>query len=248
MNGKNGMSSENGLSAKTRELLASVSTATLTMQLLKRGLRRTWMKGTRPLSPDTPRIVGEAFTLRHIPMREDLATPESFKTGLSTRQAIEAMPPGRVVVVDGRGEQGCATLGDILVTRVKIRGGVAVVTDACVRDAEGVRDVDFPVFCAGAAAPPSITGLAFVGWEEPIGCGGVAVLPGDIIVGDGDGVVVIPRGLADEVAKGAVEQERYERFALMKIAGGSTLIGVYPPGEDTLAEYEEWVKAGEPQI
>ena len=127
------------------------------------------------------------------------------------------------------------------------RGVVAAVSDGAMRDAAGVREVGLPVFCAGVAAPPSIGGLVFANWEQPIGCGGVAVLPGDILVGDGDGVVVIPRGLADEVAEASQEQERFERFVIFRVSQNDRLVGLYPPGEAALAAYQAWLDDGEPE-
>src|SRR5512139_1359862 len=173
--------------------LANVTTATLTTLLLKKGLRNLWMRGTRPLNPGQPRIVGKAFTLRFIPAREDLATPESWSKPISTRGAIEAMPPGCIAVADAMGVTDAGIFGDILCARMKKRGVAGLVTDGVVRDLEGVLGTGLPVWCDGFAAPPSVAGLTFVGWGEPIGCGGVAIFPNDIIVADQDGAVVIPQ-------------------------------------------------------
>ena len=164
--------------------LSAVSTATLTTVLLKKGLRNIWMRGTRPLQPGQPRIVGRAFTLRFVPAREDLATPESWSSPTSTRAAIEAMPPGCVAVVDAMGLTGAGIFGDILCARMRKRGVAALVTDGVVRDINGVLGTGLPVWCQGVAAPPSVAGLTFVGWGEPVGCGGVAVFPDDIVVVD----------------------------------------------------------------
>lgn len=229
------------------ERLASVSAATISMQLLKRGIRRVWMDGPRPMTPGTPRIVGEAFTLRFIPMREDIATLESYRAAGSLREAIEAMPPERVVVIEARGERGCGTLGDILVARLKVRGARGVVSDGAMRDVAEVRAVGLPIYCNGAAAPPSITELFFAGWALPIGCGGAAVLPGDVVVADEDGAVVVPRALAEEVAQDAPEQERFERFVQIRVQQGAPVLGLYPPNDQTLADYEAWLAAGEPE-
>nr|MDJ0950800.1 ribonuclease activity regulator RraA [Alphaproteobacteria bacterium] len=175
-----------------------------------------------------------------IPAREDVATRESYGAAGSIRDAIEAMPADRVVVIDARGETAAATLGDLLLARLKVRGCLGIVSDGPVRDVAGIRQVGLPVFCAGAAAPPSIAALYFVGWEQPVGCGGVAVFPGDVIVADEDGAVVVPRALADEIAADAPEQERFERFALERIQQGAPVKGTYPPDEATLAAYEAW--------
>src|SRR5579859_7628360 len=155
--------------------LESVSTATVTTILLKRGLRNVWMRGTRPLRPEQPRLVGRAFTLRFVPAREDLATPESWSSPRSTRAAIEAMPAGCIAVVDAMGVTDAGIFGDILCARMQKRGVAALITDGVVRDVTGVLQTHLPVWCQGAAAPPSVAGLTFVGWQEPIACGGVAV-------------------------------------------------------------------------
>src|ERR1700730_5022016 len=155
------------------DALKSVTTATITTVLLKKGLRNVWLRGTKPLRPDLPRVVGRAFTLRFVPAREDLATPESWSSPISTRGAIEAMPEGCVAVVDAMGVTDAGIFGDILCARMKKRGVAALVTDGVVRDLEGVLGTGLPVWCDGFAAPPSVAGLTFVGWGEPIGCGGV---------------------------------------------------------------------------
>ena len=205
------------------------------------------MAGPRPLDSAHARFVGEAFTLSFLPLREDLATLESYQQPGALREAIEAMPPGRVAVIDARGDTGCGTLGDILLLRMCQLGVVAAVSDGAVRDVRGCRAVGLPVFCAGFAAPASIGGLVFAGWEQPIGCGGVTVLPGDVVVGDEDGVVAIPRYLADEVAEAGEEQERFERFVIHRVGQNEPLVGLYPPDEATLAAYRAWLDAGEPE-
>ena len=227
--------------------LSRVTTATLSMQLLKHGLRRVWMQGPRPLDPDRKTFVGEAYTFRFLPLREDLGTPESYSRAGSIREAIEDMPPDRVAVIDARGAPGCGTLGDILVLRMAKLGALAVVSDGAMRDVAGVRAVGLPVFCSGAAAPPSIGQLVFAGWEVPVACGGVTVLPGDVVVGDEDGVIVVPRGLADEIAEVAEEQERFERFVIYRVGQGAPVLGLYPPSEETLEAYGAWLDAGEPE-
>ncbi len=235
------------LAANTLMRLGRVTTATLAMQLLKRGLRHVWMQGPRPFDPNFARFVGEAFTFSFLPMREDLSTLESYSQPGSLREGIEAMRPGQVAVIDARGEAACGTLGDILLLRMRQRGVLAAVSDGAVRDVGGVRAVGLPVFCAGAAAPPSIGGLVFANWEHPIGCGGVTVLPGDIVAGDEDGVVVIPRRLADEIAEAAEEQERFERFVIFRVSQNDPVVGLYPPNEAALAAYQAWLDAGEPE-
>ena len=222
--------------------LSRVTTATLTTILLKKGLRNVWMRGTRPLSPGHARIVGPAFTLRFVPAREDLATPASWASPISTRAAIEAMPAGCVAVVDAMGVTDAGIFGDILCARMAKRGVAALVTDGVVRDVAGVRGTGLPVWCQGAAAPPSVAGLTFVAWEQPIGCGGVAVFPNDIVVVDDDGAVLIPAALLDQVVADAVEQERLEEWIMGEVAHGAALPGLYPPNAENLARYERTKK------
>ena len=235
------------LEAETFERLRTVSTATLTMTLVKRGVRTSWLRGPVPLDRVEKRIVGPAFTIRFVPGREDLSGPESYARSPSFRDAIEAAPAGSVVVIDGCGNPHGATLGDILVARLARRGVAAAVTDAPVRDADEIRAVGLPVLSAGVAAPPSIIGLAFAGFGEIIGCGGVAVRPGDVMVCDNDGAVVVPIELAAEVAEAGTEQERFERFVQSRVKAGASVLGLYPPGDAALAAYQEWIAAGEPE-
>jgi regulator of RNase E activity RraA len=187
---------------------------------------------------DDKRIVGPAFTLRFVPAREDLATPESWSSPRSTRAAIEDMPEGCIAVVDAMGVQDAGIFGDILTARMQKRGVAALVTDGVVRDGVGVDGTGLPVWCSGVAAPASVAGLTFVGWQEPIGCGGVAVFPNDVIVVDGDGAVVIPAALVHEVAVAGVEQERLEMWIMREIEKGVPLPGLYPPNAETKARYE----------
>lgn len=224
--------------------LAGVSTATLTTVLLKNGLRNVWLRGTRPLRPEQPRVVGRAFTLRFVPAREDLATPESWSSPISTRAAIEAMPGGCVAVVDAMGVTDAGIFGDILCARLRKRGVAALVTDGVVRDVAGVLATGLPVWCQGVAAPPSVAGLTFVGWQQPIGCGGVAVFPNDVIVVDADGAVVVPAALLDQVLAAAVEQERLEAWIMREVEAGAALPGLYPPDAANKARYEAAVKDG----
>jgi regulator of RNase E activity RraA len=223
--------------AAAHAALMGVSTATITTVLLKKGLRNVWMRGTRPLSPGQPRMVGPAFTLRFVPAREDLATPESWSSPTSTRAAIEAMPEGCIAVADAMGVTDAGIFGDILCSRMARRNVAGLVTDGVVRDKAGVLESRLPVWCAGVAAPPSVAGLTFVNWQEPIGCGGVAVFPGDIIVVDEDGAVVIPQALLDEVVAHAPEQERMEAWIMGEVAKGLPLPGLYPMNAETKARY-----------
>ena len=225
------------LAAEAVEALRAVSTATLTTVLLKKGLRNVWMRGTRPIRPGQPRQVGEAFTLRFLPAREDLATPASWASPISTRAAIEAMPEGCIAVADARGVTDAGIFGDILCARMAKRAVAGLVTDGVMRDAVGVLGTGLPVWCDGIAAPPSVAGLTFVGWQEPIACGGVAVFPGDVVVADDDGAVLIPAALLDAVLAEAPEQERMEAWIMDEIARGLPLPGLYPMNEETRARY-----------
>ena len=218
--------------------LSRVSTATLTTVLLKKGLRNVWMRGTRPLQPGQPRVVGPAFTLRFVPAREDLATPESWAAPISTRAAIEAMPPGCVAVVDAMGVTDAGIFGDILCARMRKRGVAALVTDGVVRDAAGVIRTGLPGWCQGVAAPASVARLTFVAWQQPIACGGVAVFPDDIVVIDDDGAVLIPAALLETVVPIAVEQEHLENWIMSEVERGAALPGLYPPDEANRARYE----------
>lgn len=221
------------------DALRATSTATITTILLKKGIRRCWMQGPMPFfNADDKRLVGPAFTLRFVPAREDLATPESWSSPRSTRAAIEDMPEGCIAVVDAMGVQDAGIFGDILTARMHKRGVAALVTDGVVRDGAGVDGSGLPVWCSGVAAPPSVAGLTFVGWQEPIGCGGIAVFPDDIVVVDGDGAVVIPAAMVDEVAAAGIEQERLELWIMREIDKGVALPGLYPPNAETKARYE----------
>jgi len=221
------------------DTFSRVTTATFTTLLLKKGLRNVWMRGTRPLNPGQPRLVGKAFTLRFVPAREDLATPESWSKPISTRAAIEAMPQGSICVADARGVTDAGIFGDILCARMKKRGVAALVTDGVMRDAAGVRATGLPVWCQGAAAPPSVAGLTFVAWGEPIGCGGVAVFPDDWVVVDDDGAVLIPAAFVDELLETAPEQERLESWIMEEVEKGASLPGLYPPNAENKARYEK---------
>ena len=231
------------LDARVLDALAAVSTATITTVLLKKGLRNVWMRGTRPLAQGQPRIVGRAFTLRFVPAREDLATPASWSAPISTRAAIEAMPAGCIAVVDALGVTDAGIFGDILCARMKKRGVAGLVSDGVVRDLAGVIGTGLPVWCQGTAAPASVTGLTFVGWQEPIACGGVAVFPNDLIVADGDGAVLIPAALVDDVVEAAREQERLEAWIMGQVEAGVPLPRLYPPNAENVARYQAWVKA-----
>jgi regulator of RNase E activity RraA len=226
------------MSATHYDLLREITTATITTMLLKKGIRRCWMNGPKPLVANGKRLVGPAFTLRFVPAREDLATPESWAKPTSTRGAIEEMPQGAIAVADAMGVVSAGIFGDILTMRMVKRNVAALVTDGAVRDKAGVLASQLPVWCAGCAAPASVNGLTFVGWQEPIGCGGCAVFPGDVIVCDDDGAVVIPQNLVAFVAEEGAEHERMEAWIVREVERGVTLPGLYPMNEDTKARYE----------
>jgi regulator of RNase E activity RraA len=224
------------------DALQHVTTATITTILLKKGIRRCWMQGPMPLAQQGRRLVGAAFTLRFVPAREDLATPESWSNPISTRSAIEAMPDGCIAVVDAMGITSAGVFGDILTARMMKRGVTALVTDGVVRDKAGVIRSQLPLWSAGVAAPASVNGLTFVGWQEPIGCGGVAVFPGDIIVADDDGAVVIPQDLVEFVAREGREHELMETWIVDEVERGAPLPGLYPMNEATRTRYDAWKK------
>jgi len=228
------------LDPKHLQALQGVCTATLTTVLLKKGLRNVWMRGAMPLRPGEPRRIGRAFTLRFVPAREDLATPASWGAPISTRAAIEAMPPGVIAVVGAMGVTDAGIFGDILCARMQRREVAALVTDGVVRDLPGVLGTGLPVWCQGTAAPPSVAALTFVGWQQPIGCGGVAVFPNDVVVADADGAVLIPAALLDEVVLAAVEQERLEAWIVQEVDAGTPLPGLYPPNDAAKARYDAW--------
>ena len=222
------------------DVLRNVTTATITTMLLKKGIRRCWMDGPMPLVPNGQRLVGPALTLRFVPVREDLATPESWSKPISTRGAIEAMPDGCIAIADALGVTTAGIFGDILVMRMMRRNVIALVTDGVVRDKAGVLATKLPVWCAGVAAPAFVNGLTFVGWQEPIGCGGCAIFPDDVIVADDDGVVVIPKDLVDFVAHEGAEHELYESWVVSEVERGVHLPGLYPPNDEAKARYQAW--------
>lgn len=226
------------------DTLKGVSTATVTTILLKKGLRNVWLRGPKPLRSGQGRIVGPAFTLRFVPVREDLATPESWSSPVSTRAAIEEMPAGCVTVTDAMGVTDAGIFGDILCARMAERRVAGLITDGVVRDVAGVLGTGLSVWAAGIAAPPSVAGLTFVGWQQPIGCGGVAIFPDDVIVADDDGAVVIPAKLVDEVLAAGPEQERMEAWIMEEVRRGVPLPGLYPPNAETKARYAASGKTG----
>ena len=226
----------------TLDTLKTVSTSTLTTLLFKRGFRNVFIQGARPLKPGQ-RLAGPAYTLRYIPSREDLDGVDAFLDQRHPqRVAVEEIPAGAVLVMDCRGDVSVASAGSILATRMQVRGVAGIVTDGGLRDAAGIAALEIPAWCSGPSAPTNLLRHHALDLNAPIGCGGVPVYPGDIMVGDGDGVVCIPRHLADEVARDAVEMERFEDFVLEEVRNGATIIGLYPPtAPETRPRYEAWL-------
>jgi regulator of RNase E activity RraA len=220
------------------DLLRQASTATITTQLLSRGLRNTYLHGLKPLNAH--RMAGPAFTLRYIPAREDIDTLAVYQDyDHPQRRAIESVPPGHVLVMDCRGQGRAASAGGILATRLLVRGAAGLVTDGTLRDTPEIEKIALPAYAKG---PSPLTNLAqhhAVDLQVPVGCAEVAVYPGDVMVGDAEGVVCVPAHLAAEVAEAAVEQEELERFIQREIEGGRPLRGTYPPDAETRARYEE---------
>jgi regulator of RNase E activity RraA len=231
------------ISGETTERLRAVSTATVSTLLFKRGLRNTWLHGVRRMSSAKGNMVGEAFTLRNIPCREDLDQVSVFENrDHPQRKAFDTVPAGHVLVIDCRGDTRAASGGGILTTRLKVRGAAGLVSDGCLRDSDEIGAMDFPVYCAGPAAPLNLSRHHAVDFNVPIACGGVAVYPGDLVVGDADGVIIVPRHLADEVSREALQMEEFELFVTEQVQGGQSLIGTYPPTPETRERYAEWLK------
>ncbi len=230
------------LKSQTRAQLLTASTATITTQLFRRGFRNAFLQGVRPLGRYSGNMVGPAFTLRYIPAREDLDSYNAKRDpNALQREAIEAAPPGCVLVMDCRGDTRAASAGDVYVTRLQVRGVAGVVSDGGVRDSGPISAMELPVYCAGPSAPTNRILHHAIDYDLPIACGSVAVYPGDIVVGDADGVAVIPQDIVDDVARDAAEQELLEKFILRRVAEGEKLPGLYPVNEHTRREYADWV-------
>jgi regulator of RNase E activity RraA len=232
------------LSSYSREALKKASSATLTTVLFKRGLRNVFIQGIFLLNRDAPRMVGEAYTLRYIPAREDIDQLGAFEgRGHPQREAIEACPPGQVLVMDARRDATAATGGDILMTRLMVRGCAGIVTDGGLRDSQTIEKLPWPAYCGARSAPLNLVRHHAIDSQVPIGCGGVPVYPGDVMVGDQEGVVVIPAKMAEEVAKEAEAQTVFEDWVEAKVKEGRSIFGLYPPNAETKAEFEAWKKA-----
>ncbi|TCV59707.1 regulator of RNase E activity RraA [Neorhizobium sp. R1-B] len=223
------------------EKLKAVSTATLTTVLLKRGLRNVFIRGVHKINPDAPRLVGPAFTLRYIPAREDIDTIGVFADRAHPqRRAIEECPPGHVLVMDSRKDPSAASAGGILVTRLHMRGVAGVVTDGGFRDTPDIAKLPFAAYHSAPSAPTNLIRHHALDINQPIGCGDVPVYPGDIIVGDDEGVVVIPADMAQEIADEAFEQTVFEDFVEDRVKAGRGIFGLYPPGPEAEAEFRDW--------
>ena len=233
------------LNPETRAKLKTVSTATLATALYKRGLRNQFIQDVHPLRPRKETMVGEAFTLRYIPAREDLNPLTVFRDRQHPqRQAVEQCPPGAVLVMDSRKNPRAASAGSILVTRLMVRGVAGVVTDGGFRDAAEIAALDMPSYHCRPSAPTNLTLHQALDINVPIGCGDVAVWPGDVVVGDADGVIIVPAAIADEIAAEAVEMTAFEDFVTERVQGGQSILGLYPPtDEGNLEAFAEWRKA-----
>ena len=226
----------------TRARLKTVSTATLTTALFKRGLRNQFVQDVRPLNPDAGPMVGEAYTLRYIPAREDLNPITVFRDRAHPqRKAVEECPPGAVFVIDSRKDARAASAGAILVARLMKRGVAGVVTDGGFRDSPEIAKLAIPAYHHRPAAPTNLTVHQALDINVPIGCGDAPVFPGDVVVGDGEGVVVIPAHLADEVADEAVEMTAFEDFVTEEVMKGRSILGLYPAtDEQTTRDFAAW--------
>ena len=230
------------LHTDTRKALKRVSTATLATALYKRGLRNQMIQDVRPLGPMTESMVGEAFTLRYMPAREDLNGIEVFKDrDHPQRKAVETCPPGAVLVMDSRKDARAASAGGILVTRLQMRGVAGVVTDGGFRDSAEIATLVIPAFHHRPSAPTNLTLHQAIDINVPIGCGDAPVFPGDVIVGDADGVIVIPAGIADEIAAEALEMTAFEDFVTEQVRHGKSILGLYPATDpQTMQDFAAW--------
>ncbi|QCB45170.1 ribonuclease activity regulator RraA [Hydrogenophaga sp. PAMC20947] len=228
------------LKDSTKKSLERVSTATLHTALFKKGLRNTYIQGVSRMNTAKLKMVGQAFTLRYIPAREDLDTVAAFKDPKHPqRLAVETVPAGMILVSDCRQDASAASAGSILLTRLQVRQCAGFVSDAGIRDFDDASEMALPIFCAKPSAPTNLTKHHGVDIQVPIGCGGVPVFPGDVLVGDGDGVIVIPLEIVDEIAEEASKMEQFETYVLGKVGAGEAVIGLYPPNEAALDAYTQ---------
>lgn len=230
------------------ETLKHISSGTLTTQLFKRGLRQSFLVGLKPMNPQHAQFVGEAFTMRLIPAREDIdtyktLTPYSNPDNLQW-EGVEQIRPGQVLVIDARNETRAGTCGSILAAHMQVKGCAAIVTDGALRDGVEIGALGFPAYARQITATSRLSYHRVADLQVPISCADVAVYPGDILVGDGNGVTVIPRYLAAEIARDGALQDSLENYITLRIQAGDKLYGTYPPNEQTRADFEAWVKAG----
>ncbi len=232
------------LSPNTKSILETVSVATIATTLFRRGLRQQIIQDVRPLAKKGRNMVGPAFTLRYMPAREDRNQLEVFKNPKHPqRHAIETCPPGHVLVMDSRKSATAASAGDILISRLMVRGAAGVVTDGGFRDAMRIAELDFPAYHNRPASLTNLTTNEAIELNVPIGCGDAPVFPGDILVGDDDSVIVVPAHLVDEIAQEAAGMTDFESFVIEKVRNGASIIGLYPAtNEDNLTEFEAWKK------
>ncbi len=229
------------LTPENRQKLKEISTASVTTALFKRGLRNTFIQGPQLLNPNAPRLVGEAYTLRYIPSREDLDPLSVFEDrNHPQRKGVEEIPEGHVMVIDARGDRTAASAGNILVTRMMVRGAAGVVTDGGFRDSGQIAALDFPTYHVGPSAPTNLIKHRAIALNDPIACGGVGVYPGDIMIGDEEGVVAIPADIAADVAAEAIEMTAYEDFAAEQVRAGAELFSVYPQTDLSRQKFERW--------
>ncbi|GAB3480188.1 ribonuclease activity regulator RraA [Marinomonas epiphytica] len=225
-----------------KKKLQQVSTATLHTALYKKGFRNTYIQGVSRVNTAKVKMVGQAFTLRYIPAREDLDTVAAFKDPRHPqRLAVESVPEGMIMVSDCRQDATAASAGSILLARLSVRNCAGFVSDAGIRDYDTAAEMDMPIFCAKPSAPTNLTKHHGVDIQVPIGCGGVPVYPGDVLVGDGDGIIVIPLEMVDDIADEAIAMETFEDYVINKVRSGSTVIGLYPPNDEAQKEYQAFV-------
>lgn len=237
------------LSDETYDRLMQVGTANVANALLKRGFRNVYLLGVQPIAANQRQLVGRAYTLRFMPAREDVDSMANYAQDSNLhRRAIEECPPGAVLVIDAFGNTQAAAMGDMMAARLKVRGVAGVVTDGGYRDAPAIRQVGLPCYQQRNAPPATPIALHPIELNGPVGCAGVAIYPGDVIVGDGDGVVAIPATLADEVAVEAFNAVEYEDYAARRIALGHAIYGLFPATPESRLEYEQWVAAGRPPL
>ena len=233
-----------GMKAETRAKLMNVSTATLCTALFKRGLRNQFLQDVRPLNPALPNMVGEAYTLRYMPAREDLNPISVFlDRAHPQRKAVEECPPGAVLVIDSRKDARAASAGGILVSRLMMRGVAGVVTDGGFRDSPEIAELTIPAYHSRPSAPTNLTLHQAIEANVPIGCGDAPVFPGDVVVGDREGVIIIPAHLADEIADEAIEMTAFEDFVIEEVLKGRSILGLYPPtDEQSKLDFAAWRK------